>query len=127
MGSRGYTVCHHVPSRGLSLPGSTPDFPLRFIWGWMLTVLWEMVRQPYFTPHFLFCHTLRILRQRRRSEDSPRSPQPHPSAPTAAPQQRFDGLLDLGLCLLYLTEHTASDQVGPTAPEGLATPKPSSK
>lgn len=39
------------------------------IWIWMLwdsspcvlTVLWEMVRQPNFTPHFLFCHTFLIL------------------------------------------------------------------
>lgn len=26
-----------------------------------LTVPWEMVRNPFFTEHFLFCHTFRIL------------------------------------------------------------------
>lgn len=30
---------------------------------WVLTVLWEIVRQPNFTPHFLFCQTFLILQQ----------------------------------------------------------------
>lgn len=36
-----------------------------------LTMLCEMVRQPYFTPHFLFCQTLRILKPRRTEKQCP--------------------------------------------------------
>lgn len=46
---------------------SIPEFPGSVcVWErrWSLTVLWEMVRQPYLTPHFLFCHTFLILGQK---------------------------------------------------------------
>lgn len=33
----------------------------------VLTVLCEMVRQPNFTPHFLFCHTFLILQNKRQT------------------------------------------------------------
>lgn len=63
-----------------------------------LTVLWEMVRQPYFTPHFLFCHTLRILSQSRRGEDTPRSPD-HVHPPQNHPQQPLERLWDFRVVL----------------------------
>lgn len=31
----------------------------------ILTVPWEMVRKPFLTEHFLFCHTFRILKEKR--------------------------------------------------------------
>lgn len=63
------------------------------------TVLWEMVRQPYFTPHFLFCHTLRILRRRKREVRIAQL-----QSPTSTSQTRHGrglmGVLDKGLCFL---------------------------
>lgn len=38
-----------------------------------LTMLCEMVRQPYLTPHFLFCQTLRILGPRGRETQRPKA------------------------------------------------------
>ena len=32
-----------------------------------LTVPWQMVRKPFFTEHFLFCHTFLSLRTRHES------------------------------------------------------------
>lgn len=31
---------------------------------WCLTVPWQMVRNPFFTEHFLFCHTFLSLRMK---------------------------------------------------------------
>ena len=37
-------------------------------WLCVLTVLWEIVRQPNLTPHFLFCHTFLILQVRMSTQ-----------------------------------------------------------
>lgn len=55
------------PGRGLILEGGLATAQDTEEWTGRartpgLTVLCEMVRQPYLTPHFLFCQTLRILR-----------------------------------------------------------------
>lgn len=53
----------------LRTPGGRIHCVLRYPHPTRLTMLCEMVRQPYLTPHFLFCHTLRILGPKRIDSD----------------------------------------------------------